>query len=186
VGHEARQIIAACKREADPSLRIRFVKNPRYREGSILSLACAFGAMRRDSIIMDADVYFPTPLLGKLASSRKPSVFLADTRAKSTGEEMMLMSRGGRLWAIAKQLDPSLKPVAEATGFFKLGKKHLPLFKSILRRLIRAGRTKAEYEEGYNELLKKVKIGLVPVGNTFWTEMDFEADRKKILQTLKR
>ena len=182
VGHQARQIMSECRKKADSSLKIRFIRNKEYRKGSILSLHCALNALKRSAVIMDADVYFPTILLKKFISNKKGSTFLADTRSKSHGEEMMLMAKNGRLWSISKKLNPSLEPVGEATGFFMIEKKHLGLFKSVLRRLVRSGHAAAEYEEVYDALLKKIRIGLVPVGKTFWTEMDFEADRGKILK----
>src|SRR5258706_104982 len=83
---KASQVVAECRRLAAPSLKIRFISNKTYRKGSILSLGCALPAVKKDAIIMDADVYFPTALLAKLVTAKKGSVFLADIRAKSSGE----------------------------------------------------------------------------------------------------
>ena len=133
---------------------------------------------------MDADVYFPTKILKRLVDSKKKTAFLIDPRSKSTGEEMMLMAKNGRPLEISKKVNPGLKVLGEATGFFKVGKNDAKTLKQCLTVLVRQGQTRVEYEESYSLLMKKKKAGFVSVGNASWSEMDFEEDLKKI-QTLK-
>lgn len=180
VGHEKEKIKAHCRKIAK-NLSIFFVTNPDFKRGSIVSLYSARKYFNDDILVMDADVYFPTQALQSLINYKFKSVFLADTRVKSTGEEMMLMSHQNRLHAIAKRLEDGLKPVAEATGIVKFSKKDAALLLKILRKFIQNKILDVEYEESYSELLKKRKIQLLPIKG-FWTEMDFEADRQKILR----
>ena len=178
VGHQKEKIKKECRRH--PRAGIRFIFNKNYRRGSIVSLHAASKELNDDCLIMDADVYFPTAILKRLVQSGKKTAFLVDPRSKSAGEEMMLMAKDGRPAAISKKTDPKLKILGEATGFFKIWKKHAPFLGRILRNFISAGRLDLEYEATYTELMKKTSVGAVSVGNSFWTEMDFEEDLKKI------
>ena len=173
VGHQKDKIRAQAK-------TARFIFNKNYRIGSIVSLYAASKELNDNCLIMDADVFFPTAVLKKLVRSGKKTAFLIDPRARSSGEEMMLMAKNGWPVAISKKIDPALNILGEATGLFKIGKQAAKKLKRILRDLIRQGKTGVEYEESYTKLMKNEKVGFVSVGNAFWTEMDFEEDLKKI------
>jgi choline kinase len=180
VGHLERKIRAFCRRHAQ-GLRVRFVRNPRFQRGSILSLARAARQLDGSVLIMDADVFYPAEALEKLLSSDQKSAFLLDTRAHGRGEEMMVQRRGHRLWAVRKKTDPSLVPVGEATGIVKLAGRDADALRRILARMTRNGLRDAEYEDSYCELMKKRRLGFVDMGGAFWTEMDSERDLRKIL-----
>lgn len=183
VGHLKEKIKKECSKKSS-GLKIRFVENREFEKGSILSLHTAGQELNTDVLIMDADVYFPTEALKKLVGSRKKSAFLIDPRSKSTGEEMMLMSKNGRPLWISKKVDRHLKVLGEATGILKLSKNHARFLKKILENFIEEEITGVEYEESYCELLRTQKISFEPIGNHFWSEMDFEEDLKKILSRL--
>ena len=194
IGHEKEKIIRKCAtlqrrvpacrtgrrrgRKKNPGLSIRFVTNPDYKKGSIVSLCSAESEMTDDCLVMDADVYFEARALKKLLRARRTS-FLLDPRSKSTGEEMMVMAKDGRLMRVSKKADPKLKVVGEAVGFFKIKKDDARQLAQILRKMVHSGKTGVEYEESYNELMKKVKVGFEKITG-FWTEMDFDKDLKKI------
>ena len=80
---------------------------------------------------------------------------------------------------ISKRVDPQLRLIGEAVGFFKIKARDAKLLAKILSKMVLSGKTGLEYEESYNELMKKRKIGFEKIGG-FWTEMDFKADLKKI------
>lgn len=182
VGHLQSLIRKECRKNGK-GLHIRFVTNREFRRGSLVSLYCASSSLQGDTLIMDADVYFETKQLKPLLKKSAKSVFLADTSSKSAGEEMMLMSKRGRLWHISKKLIPGLKIIGEATGIFKLGAKDAPLLKRILKNFYRGGIKDVEYEDAYCELLKKSKTAAVKIRG-FWSEMDFTGDQKKIASHL--
>ncbi len=180
VGHLQNKIRRECARHGK-GLNIRFIENPDYRKGSILSLQTAGSHLKNDVLILDADVYFPVEALQKLVDSPKPSAFLLDTRSKSTGEEMMLMAKKDRFVKIAKKLDPALKAVGEATGIVKFSKKDAGSLRNILNRFVKNGIVGVEYEDAYTQLMKTRSIGYEAVGDFFWSEIDFEEDLKKVL-----
>ena len=179
VGHEKEKIVRECV-EKGRSLTVKFVVNPDYKKGSIVSLSAAAGEMTDDCLVMDADVFFETSALKKLL--RTPgTAFLLDPRSKSSGEEMMLMPKNRRLVRISKKTDRRLDIVGEAVGFFKIKKKDARQLAKILKKMVHNGKTGVEYEEAYNKLMKKTKVSFQTIGS-FWTEMDFEEDRRKILR----
>jgi len=179
VGHEKEQIIEACV-ENSRGLTIRFIPNPLFRKGSIVSLYTARGEMTTDCLIMDADVFFrPGQLKGLLRT--KQSAFLLDPRSKSSGEEMIVTAKAGKPVHISKKPDPKLNALGEATGFLKLAKKDAALLARILEKMVRSGKTECEYEVAYNELMKTRRLGVEKIKGS-WSEMDFESDRKKILK----
>ena len=173
VGHEREKIVRECI-EKGRGLSIKFLINPDFKKGSIVSLRVAAGELTEDCLVMDADVYFETQALRKLIKTPRTS-FLLDPRARSTGEEMMVMKKNSRLVKVSKKLVPKLAILGEAVGFFKVKARDTKLLAKILERMVRNGKTSLEYEEAYNELMKKRKIGFVTISG-FWTEMDFEED----------
>lgn len=183
VGHEKERVIRACV-EVGRGLSIKFLFNPSYKEGSIVSLARASGELDTDCLIMDADVYFESAQLKTLHGAKKSS-FLIDPRSKSSGEEMMVMAKKNRILRVSKKIDPGLTPLGEAVGFFKVSKKDAPFLAKTLKKMVRSGKTGVEYEEAYNELMKKRSVGFKTIRG-FWTEMDFEEDLKKIKHRLHR
>ena len=183
VGHQKDKIIRECV-EKGRGLSIKFLLNPDYEKGSIVSLFTASGELTGDSLLMDADVYFQTQQLKKLLRAGRSS-FLLDPSAKSTGEEMMLMAKNGRLVRISKKTARGLKVVGEAVGFLKLKQNDAGLLAQILERMVRRGKTDCEHEESYNELMKKRKVGFKKITG-FWTEMDFEEDLDVIARNRRR
>ncbi len=185
VGHQKNKIKTFCKKNGT-GLTIRFIENSAYQRGSIVSLFKAVPEFDDDLLIMDADVYFPTAALEKLILSNKKSVFLIDTRSKSSGEEMMLMAKKGRALGLAKKVNPSLQILGEATGIFKISKTHVPFLAKILKDFIGKKILDVEYEEAYQALMQKIRLGFEKINGHFWTEMDFEEDLKKILSQKSR
>lgn len=187
VGHQQHLIRAACRRWLNgpgraSRIRVRFRTNRRYRLGSVVSLWTARQDLLKGAVILDADVHFPPDLLRRLREDRSEAAFLMDPRAKSTGEEMILQAdRGsGRIVKISKPLDPKLKPLGEATGIFKVGAKAGRKLAAVLDRMVRRGVTRCEYEDAYCELMKTFSPACVPVGDVFWTEIDFPSDLAKL------
>ena len=184
VGHQKEKIIRECAR-IDHGLKVRFIPNEKYTRGSLFSLFKASEELRGDCLIMDADVYFPIAALRRLVRSRHSSCFLIDPRSKFSGEEMMVMSRNGKPSLIAKKVDPSLKALGESVGFLKISKTAAEKLKKILKKFVEQGKLDVEYEESYNVLMKKTRIGCEKI-TEFWTEMDFEEDLRVIQRRHRR
>jgi len=183
VGHEKEKIVRQCVQKSR-GLSIKFLINPDYRKGSIVSLFTAAGEFTEDCLVMDADVFFSASALRPLLKARRTS-FLLDPRSRSTGEEMMAMGKGPRLVRVSKTVDLRLNIVGEAVGFLKLKVTDAKYLAKILEKMIRSGKTSLEYEASYNELMKKRRFGFKRITG-FWTEMDFEEDLNVILRRRSR
>ena len=158
---------------------IHFCFNPDYTKGSILSLWSARSEFDDDLLIMDADVLFADALLYRLLGSSHGNALLLDPRSASTGEEMLLMAKQGRVLHIGRHLDGPYDQLGEGVGFLKLSHRDAPLFLEVLESLLKEGREGSEYEEAIDRFLQKAFVGYELVGDLPWTEIDFPEDIEK-------
>jgi choline kinase len=182
VGHRKEKIIERFGERAG-SLSIRYVENPDFHLGSLLSLAAARPCFTDDLLIMDADVLFPKRFLSRLIGSRHPNAFLLDETSKSEGEERMLLVRGGRVVNSTKNPSPPYDLIGEGVGFFKLSKEAVPVLIPILEKFVRTA-PGIEYEEIFSTLLESVEAGYETVGGLPWIEIDFPEDVERAEQEI--
>jgi len=165
-------------------LTVVCVRNEAFLRGSVRSLWAAREAMSSEVLIMDADVLFPVQLLHRLVQSPHSNCVLADPRSSFTGEEMMLMTQGDRVWDITRGvLDPS-HVLGEGVGFYKLDRMAAHSLRGLLEAWIASGRDQEEYEEVFRVLFKSSVFGYELVSDLPWTEIDFPADIVKAEQTV--
>jgi choline kinase len=174
VGYRKEKIIERFGERAG-TVSIRYVENPDYRLGSLLSLRAARPQFTDDLLIMDADVLFPKRFLSRLIGSRHPSALLLDETSKSGGEERMLLVRGGRVVNSTKNPKPPYDLIGEGVGFFKLSKGAVPALVPILEKFARTA-PEIEYEESFSTLFESVEAGYETVGGLPWIEIDFPED----------
>ena len=159
-----------------PGVRLRYVDNPRYREGAILSLWAARAALRGPVMIMDADVLCPPAMIARLLRSPHPNCFLLDGSVQNTGEEQMLLVRAGRVLDIVRGGAPGYELQGESVGFLKLSAEAAALLHALLEARVAGGHTGIEHEEVYPELLARADVRYERVDGMPWTEIDFPAD----------
>ncbi len=165
------QIGATCGR-----VRVSYVHNPQYEKGAILSLLSAREEFDDDMLIMDADVLFPVAMIDRLIRSPHANCFLLDSRAENTGEEQMLLTRGGRVLNIERGGSGDFDVVGESVGFLKVSRSDALLLRSILDDLVAKGRDTIEHEEAYPIFLSQRFVGFERVDDLPWTEIDFPED----------
>jgi choline kinase len=179
VGHCQEQIRSLAGDRFGP-LPVRYVLNPEYRRDSIRSLWAARHALDEDAVVMDADVLFPTALLGRLRESPEPSALLIDPGFVDTGEEVKAYVRGGRVVALGKKARARrCDLVGEAVGFFKCAARHGPLLRACMEEVLRDETRYHEYEDAIDLLSRRVRIGCVETGGLPWTEIDFVEDLRR-------
>jgi choline kinase len=125
---------------------------------------------------MDADVLCGADMVRLLVESKEPNCFLLDGGVESTGEEQMLLVRGGRVRDIVRGGAPGFELAGESVGFLKLSAEAARILRELLDQRVAAGDTGIEHEEVYPELLARVSVGFERVDGMPWTEIDFPAD----------
>jgi choline kinase len=179
VGHCAEQVrrLAGDRRGR---MAVRYVDNPDYTRGSVLSLYAARAHLTEPALVMDADVLFPRELLRRLLAAPAPSALLLDRGFQDTGEEVKLYTRGDRVIALGKKVVPEAwETVGEGVGFFKCGAEAGPEFVRLLRKVIEEGDGLNEYEDALHMLLGTRHVGWVDATGLPWTEIDFAEDLRR-------
>jgi choline kinase len=179
VGHCADQVRALAGRRV-ARMAIRYIENPAYTKGSVLSLYAARQQLTEPALVMDADVLFPRELLRRLLAVPAPSALLIDRDFTDTGEEVKLYTRRDRVIALGKKIVPEAwETVGEGVGFFKCGAEAGPEFVAAMEHVIAAGDGLNEYEDALHILLQRVHVGWVDVTGLPWTEIDFAEDLRR-------
>lgn len=184
VGISALTIVVGYQKEAiyehvaslKSSLPIDFVENPRFVRGSIVSLQVAADHLANGGIWMDADVLYPAGLMRLLVDSKHDNCVLADGRSEETGEEMMLGTRGGRVFKIARRVGKEWDFAGESVGFAKVGALGAKVMKRFLEEEVAADRLDQEYEAAMDRAFAEIPFGYERVDAFAWTEIDFEED----------
>ncbi len=177
VGHGAEAVRDAIG-ASQAGVAVRYVVNPDYRKGAILSLWCAREELDDDVLVMDADVLCPPALVARLVASPHPSCFLLDGRVMPSGEEQILMARGGRVHDIAKTraIASSYDTYGESVGFLKVARDAAPILRAALDAAVAAGRDDIEHEQVFPELMRQCVVGYERIDGTPWIEIDFPED----------
>lgn len=157
-------------------VQVRYVFNERYEKGAILSLWSAREEFDDDILIMDADVLFPVALIKRLVRSAQANCFLLDASAVNTGEEQMLLTRGGRVLNIVRGGSGDFDVIGESVGFLKVSRADAPLLREILNDLVTQGCDTIEHEEAFPIFLNQCVVGFERVDDLPWIEIDFPAD----------
>lgn len=158
---------------------VRYVVNDQYEKGAILSLLSAHEEFDNDILIMDADVLFPVKMIERLVHSTHANCFLLDGSAVNTGEEQMLLTRGGRVLDIVRGGSGDFDLVGESVGFLKVARDDAPLLRTILTDLVAQGRDMIEHEEAFPIFLAQRVVGFERVDDLPWTEIDFPEDLER-------
>jgi len=101
---------------------------------------------------------------------------LLDAGAVDTGEEQMLLTRGGRVLNIVRGGSGDFDLIGESVGFLKVSQSDAPLLRTILDDLVAQGRDTIEHEEAFPVFLAQRVVGFERVDDLPWIEIDFPAD----------
>ena len=175
--------------DAHGNLAVRYVDNPEYRLGSILSLLHGLRDLDPDAgrvVWMDADVLYHPRVLEGLVADESPLTFLLDSHTPDGDEEMILGVRDGRVLRIDRGKHGDWDLTGESVGFFAIGAADRLRFTEHVAAYAAAGHENAEYEEALNAFLPTIEAGYVDVGGLPWTEIDFPEDVAKAEQVLTR
>ena len=179
----------------DCQANIRFIDNPRYTEGSLISLGCAQDILLNESefLLMDADVLYDRQILQRLVSTTKQNCLLID-RDFMPGDEPVKVCINGNdhIVEFRKQVDPELdfKMQGESVGFFKfnntVGQRLVQRIEDYLSR----EENDTPYEEAIRDCLlaEPELFGYEDITGLAWIEIDFPEDiiraREEILPNI--
>ena len=158
---------------------LRYLFNPRFREGAILSLWTARELLAGPVLVMDADVLCSAALVRRLVESPHENCFLMDAASENTGEEQMLLVREGRVRDIVRGGAPGYELMGESIGFLKLSAEGAGVLRALLGARVAQGHTAIEHEEVYPALLARVPVGIERVDGAPWIEVDFPEDVRR-------
>lgn len=161
------------------NVQVRYVFNEIFTKGAILSLWSAREEFDDDILIMDADVLFPVAMIERLIRSPHANCFLLDGSSENTGEEQMLLTRGGRVLNIVRGGSGDFDVIGESVGFLKVSRADAPLLRAILEDFVTHGRDSIEHEEAFPTFMAQRDIGFERVDDLPWIEIDFPEDLER-------
>jgi choline kinase len=181
VGFEAGPIRAEVARTGHAQ-RVRYVENPRFTEGSLLSLQVQGEALRsgRDVLVMDGDVLHDGRMIERLLSTPGEAVLLVDPELEPGDEPVKACFRDGVLVDFRKIPEHAHDRHGESVGFFRFSPAMAVRLADRCDALA-VQNPKLEYEEAIRDLILQTPQAFVAadVGDLPWTEIDFEEDVRK-------
>ena len=167
-------------------LRPLTLDNPRYQEGSVVSLWTARHQLLRggEVLVMDADVLYGRHLIERLFGSRFANCFLLDRDFIPGEEPVKLCVRGGHLVEFRKRIPQNLEFdfCGESVGFFRFSESVAKQLAQICEQYVNDGRTLEPHEEAIRDLLLNSApgtFGFEEITGSPWTEIDFPDDLRR-------
>ncbi|MBP0447313.1 phosphocholine cytidylyltransferase family protein [Roseomonas sp. SSH11] len=174
------------------SERVRFVHNPDFRQGSLVSLSVQGNALRAGGpvLLMDGDVLYDPRMIGALLAAPGENVLLLDRDIEPGDEPVKICFRGETIVDFRKKPEHAHDRHGESVGFFRFSAATATALADRARALVAAGRTGLEYEEAIRDLIlaEPARFAARDITDLPWIEIDFEADvaraRNEILPQL--
>ncbi|HWX48558.1 MAG TPA: phosphocholine cytidylyltransferase family protein [Roseomonas sp.] len=200
VGHQ-RALIEAEVARLGWSDRVRFTENPRYREGSLVSLRVQAERLRAGQtlLLMDGDVLYDRRMLAPLVEEPKGSpggsmagenLLLLDRNIEPGDEPVKICLRGDTIVDFRKKPEHAHDRYGESVGFFRFSAEMAAALAARCEAYVEAGRIQVEYEEAIRDLIlaEPARFRAVDITALPWTEIDFPEDvtraREEILPQL--
>jgi len=164
--------------------QLRTITNPRYREGSVVSLWAGRDVLTSGEpvVLMDADVLYDTRLMAQLLTGDPANCFLLDRAIAPGDEPVKLCIRDGRIVDFHKRPQIAHDWHGESVGFFRLT---APIAAELAARAdayVKEGRGQFEYEEPMRDMVLAASpgtFGYAEVTGLPWTEIDFAEDVRR-------
>jgi choline kinase len=192
VGHQ-HTLIEAEVRRLGWSDKVRFVHNPDYRQGSLVSLSVQGEALRAGGpvILMDGDVLYDSRMIGALIGAPGENVLLLDRDIEPGDEPVKICFSGETIVDFRKKPEHPHDRYGESVGFFRFSADTAAALADRSAALVANGRTDLEYEEAIRDLIlaEPARFRARDITELPWIEIDFEADvaraRDEILPQLR-
>jgi len=179
VGHR-RELIEAEVARLGWSGRVRFTGNPRYREGSLVSLHVQAERLRAGApvLLMDGDVLYDRRMIAALIEAPGENALLLDREIEPGDEPVKICFAGGTIVDFRKRPEHPHDRHGESVGFFRFSASTAAALADRCAAYVDAGRTEVEYEEAIRDLLLAGpgRFAAADVTALPWVEIDFQAD----------
>jgi choline kinase len=180
VGYEAQMILDEVKRLGVESF-VRTVHNPRFRDGSGITLASLGGefACGRDVLLMDGDVLYDERILKRLIDTKHKNCLLLDRDFEPGDEPVKICVRGDQMVDFHKKVQGNFDLMGESVGFFRFAPD---VARDVLARCrfhIDNNEPALWYEESIRDVLlarPAGTFGYEDVTGLAWIEIDFPDD----------
>jgi choline kinase len=164
-----------------PGVRVSFIENPCFTEGSVVSLRVAEPVMKRGEpvLLMDGDVLYDRRLMERLVGTGIDNCLLMDRNIEPGDEPVKLCIRDGRIVDFHKVPKHAHDWHGESVGFFRLSPGVAEALVGRARDYVESGRGGMEYEEPLRDLIlvsPPGTFGYEDVSDLPWTEIDFPED----------
>jgi choline kinase len=164
--------------------RVSFVENPRYTEGSLVSLAVQGGVLRSGAsiVLMDADVLCDRRMVRALLDSETENTLLVDRELEPGDEPVKIcFDEDEAIVDFRKIPEHSHARHGESVGFFHFSPAMSRALADRAEAYVAAGQGRLEYEEAIRDLILREpgRFGAQDVTTLPWTEIDFEADLER-------
>jgi choline kinase len=160
---------------------VRMIENPRYTEGSVVSLWSAGAALTagRPILLMDGDVLYDWRLMQRLIRSSVANCLLMDRNIEPGDEPVKLCIAGNRIVDFHKKPRNAHDFHGESVGFFKLSAGIAAALHAGAHDYVESGRQDQEYEEPLRDLMLSSADGVFgyeDITGLPWSEIDFALD----------
>ncbi len=180
VGYRA-DLITAELEAIGAGSNVRTVVNPRYREGSMVTVWCLREELARGGpvLLMDADVLYDARMMRRLCRSRHADCLLYDADIEDGEEPVKICLRAGEIVDFGKTVSPDHDRHGESVGFFRFSPETASRLAAIVAGYVESGRCGEMYEEAIRDLLRAMPagtFGIEDVTGLPWIEIDFPRD----------
>ena len=179
VGHGAAHIETELRRLG--AADVELVHNPKYRDGSIVTMAELSDAMTRGGniLLMDGDVLYDRRMLERLVANPHRNLFLLDRDVEPGEEPMKLAIEAGHPVDFRKTLERVHDYYGESVGFYRFDEATALDLVEAARRIIADGRRGDYMEEAIRDVLlasPQDRFGFEDITGLPWIEIDFAED----------
>jgi len=156
--------------------------NPRFTEGSILSMAASIPVLQNlpagePVLLMDGDVLYPTQFLRQLIGSPHRTALLIDRDYSTADDDPVLVPiAGGKPFDFVKRWKGEADMIGESIGFFKVAHDDLSELIAITLNMIGNVGRSASYDDVLRRMVQAGRFAHEDVTGLPWIEIDFPAD----------
>jgi choline kinase len=161
--------------------QIHLIENPRYAEGSVVSLWSASAAFAGESstLLMDGDVLYDWRLMQRLTQSDRANCLLMDRNIEPGEEPVKLCIAADQIVDFHKKPQQNHDFHGESVGFFRLSSRIGAALLARAAEYVESGRHDQEYEEPLRDLILASAPGVFgyeDITGLPWAEIDFPLD----------